>query len=125
MSNFQLQDEIEKMVFFHYYRISNLRYFAKFNIFLRLEQNRVILDNKQIVAMNRLFYFLLFLSILLVVIGITELTNTPIKILDVISPIGNAILLFICSILIKPPSKKEIKKAQKYISDYYNSIDTD
>lgn len=129
ITNEAAQKEVLKMCK-HSSAIPNYRFFESFDKILIVdgdshqfkldEEKRKFYDKESIRAylVGSLF---IFLSV--VMFWIEGITKHTLVILPILTLIGSA--CYIACYRLWVPSEKKLQEAQKYISDYYNSIDTD
>lgn len=129
VNNYQMQDEVKKIVLFHYPSLSCTRYFAPFSRYFKWEGNKINLRLRQVI------YLKIFASVMIIagmIFGVVALifmsTQEPMAWSMDNFYSGFYSIMAVCYMLIgiigMPPSYTKVKKAKKYISDYYNSIET-
>lgn len=129
LTNETAQKEALKMCE-HYTAIPNYRFFAPFDkcVIVDGDSHQLKLDEEKRKFYDKESQYAyivgVFFSFLAVVTfwyeGITKYTLVMLPVFILI-----AVVCYIACYRLLVPSEKKLKEAQKYISDYYNSIDTD
>lgn len=121
---YNVQNELEKISDFHSFTISDVKFMAEFSRFLKWKGSKIHFDNLELWVMRGFASVMIVAGIfLLLVSGWLSADKTHIFYTVYYGVMG--LLSFLIGGIGMPPSCTKTKKAKKYISDYYNSIDTD
>lgn len=124
VDNYQYQNEVEKIINFHFPNISDSKFLAVISPYLKWKSSRICFSNTQIWVLRIIANGMVIGAVFLLTVSILLIEDGKIT-FPVVFYSSMAVCYALLGTTGMPPSNSKVKKAQKYISDYYNSIDTD